>query len=326
MLRLGLPITLIVLALTAPASTSAADATLRAETPEGRPVVLAVTEEGGARCLSVAVGRGPARRTSPCAEPPGDPRADVRALHVVYRYRPEKLTIIHGIASSGTAGLRVTLGDGRERVVRPRSGGAYLEVLSGRPAVATVRALDARGIVRGAADLDPRATRIERGPFVLRDLRDERGAQAQLSAFTTRLFREGSTRRARHTCVAVSSRRRAPAAGTEPGYSGGSACTTSTRSIVVRYAADCGARRLLLFGIAPAVISRLTIFTASGARLATVSASFTRRIGRSGRAFALSRRHPGPLDRLEAYGRDGALLATVELSSVGSGCASSGRS
>lgn len=323
---LGAAICTIVALVAAPAA-HAQVTQLQAQTPGDRPVTLNARESSGLYCLSVAVGDETPRRTSPCAGRPPTAQADVRALHVVYRATPEKLGVLHGVLSDATAELRITLSDGREEIVRPQGAPrAYLHVFSGRARVAGVRAFDRAGRLRGAYDFDPRGVRPVRGPFTLFSTRDERNAPARVTAFTANLFGENSLSRRLHACMAVSAARDEPASGVEPGYSGGFACTTSRRRILVRYANGCPARRMLLYGMAPSAVRRLTLITAAGARLPVKMASFPGRMRRSGRAFVVSRPDPGRLSRLEAYGSDGERLASLALSGTGSGCGSSNRS
>lgn len=309
----------------APATAAAQTPTLQSTTPDDRAVALYVRDSGDLRCLSVAVGGEAPRRSAPCAAAPRNVHEDARGLRVVYRATPEKLAIIYGLVSSDTKSLKVRLGDGRLITIKP-SGGAYLRVLGGRAPVAAINALDARGVPRGAFDFDPRAVRFERGPFTLLSVPDERGNRGLLTAFTALLYRERSTRRALHACVAVSARRQVPAAFIEPGYSGGAACTTSTRRLVVKYAAGCEAKRVLLYGIAPTAVRTLTLVTESGRRIPARTARFTRQLKRSGRAFVISVPDPGRLARLDAFARDGQRIASVPLSAVGSGCGASSRS
>lgn len=324
--RLGCLLTASIAVLMATGA-SAQDGSLTSRTPDGRPVLLDIRDSGGQRCLSIRVGDGVPQRSAPCAEPPADPHADARALHVVYRGRPEKIAIIHGVASAKTAKLRVTLADGRQKIVRPRGPArAYLAVLSGRPAIATVRAYDRRGVLRGATTFDARAVKSIRGPFRLAGTRDERGRRAVVTGFTAPVYADRATRPSTHGCMAVAAVTPVPAPGIEPGYSGGFACTPSQRRIVVRYAAGCSARRILLYGVTPRVVRRLTLITASGARIAARTAAFPRRMGWSGRAFVVSRPDPGRLVRIEAYARNGVRVASVALSAVGSGCGSKSRS
>jgi hypothetical protein len=324
--RLGIVVATTV-SLAAPAAAAAQDASLTANTPQGRPVLLNVRDSGGLRCLSTKVGDEPVRRTSPCVAAPRNADEDARSLHVVYKGTPERLAIIHGTASSQSSTLRVTMRDGRRVLVRPQGpNGAYLRVVTGRPPIATVHALDRRGAVRGAADFDPRAVRPSRGPYRLRRTTDEHGALADLTAFTAKLYLDNSTRRQLHTCVGVSTRSRIPRSDIEPGYPGGSACTTSSRRVKVKFAASCEARRILVFGIAPTAVSRLTLVAASGKRFAAITARFTPLLKRSGRAFVFSLPDPGAIDRLEAYDRRGRRLVSLALSTAGSGCGSSSRS
>ena len=324
--RLGYLLTAWLAALMA-AGASAQSGSLTAQTPGGRPVVLDVQESGGERCLSVRVGGGSPQRSAPCAAPPTHAHADARALHVVYRGAPEKIAIVHGVASSGTAKLRITLADGRETTLRPRGPArAYLAVLSGRPAIGTVRAYDRRGVLRGATTFDARAVKPTRGPYRLAATRDERGRRAVITGFTAPVYPDRALRPVTHGCMGVSALAPVPVPGVEPGYSGGYACTPTRRRIVVRYAAGCTARRILLYGIAPRVVRRLTLITASGERIAVQTAAFPRRMGWSGRAFVVSRPDPGKLVRLEAYGPRGVRVASLPLDAVGSGCASKSRS
>ena len=324
--RLGYVLVTVTVMLAAPAAL-AQSTPLQSQTPDGRAVTLNARESGGLYCLSVAVGGETPRRTAPCAGPPPNAAADARALHVVYRARPEKVAVIHGILSPATAEMRITLADGREKIVRPNgSARAYLHVVRGRPRIATVRAFDRRGNLRGAADFDPRGVRKVRGPFTLFSTRDERNGRALVTAFTANLYREGSTRRSRHACMAITARRDLPAPGIEPGYSGGFACTPSRRRVIVRYAAGCATKRVLLYGLAPRAVRRMTLITAAGARLPVTMGTFPRRLRSPGRAFVVSRPDPGRLSRLEAYGPKGVRLASVPLSGTGSGCGSSNRS
>ncbi len=310
----------------APAA-AAQDAQLQAQTPQGRSVTLNVRASGSLRCMTVAIDGETPRRTAPCETPSTSPARDVRALHVVYRSAPERLAILYGIASARTAELHVTFADGRGAVLRPQtSERAYLLPLAGRARVTRVLAYDNRGTLQGAFDYDPRGVPAARGPFTLFGTTDERGGRALVTAFTARLYRENSTRRALHACMAISARRDIPTPNAEPGYSGGFACTTSRRRILVRYAAGCDARRLLLYGLAPTAVRRLTLITGAGERLPVRMSAFPRRMRRSGRAFVVSRRDLGRLARLDAYDAKGERLASVSLSGTGSGCGSSSRS
>lgn len=301
--------------------------TVRAQAPGGEPVTLTVRDSGGTRCMTITFADEPSRRTAACTPPPDDPHDDARALRAVYRGTPQKLTILYGTASSRTAELKVRLGDGRLETIRPdRQTGAYLRILTGRPAVATVNAHDASGALIGAADPDPRAVETVRGPFALMRTRDERGRRATVTAFAARIYRDRSTRRPLQACMAIGRRGAAPRSNVEPGYPGGSACTTSRRRITVRYTAGCSSRRILLYGIVPTAVARLRLITASGRRLNVATARFPARLRHPARAFVFSGRDPGGLSRMEAYSARGARLASLPLSAIGSACGSSSRS
>ena len=301
--------------------------TVTDKTPDGRTVTLTVREAGGQRCLSITHADEGARRTAPCAAPPKSAYEDARGLRAVYRGDPEKVTILYGTVSDGTRELKIRLGDGRLVAIRPdRRTGAYVRVISGRPPVATVNAHDASGALRGAADLDPRAVEAVRGPLSLMRTRDERGRRATVTGFVARIYREGSISRPRQACMGVVRRGSAPTSHAEPGYAGGSACTTSRRRVIVRFAAGCESRRLLLYGIVPTAVTRLRVITEKGARLNAELARFPRKLRHPVRAFVLSAPDPGQITRMEAYARDGKRLASLPLSGVGSGCGSSKRS
>ena len=297
------------------------------KTPQGRTVTLTVRDNGGERCLSITFADEGPHRSAPCLAPPKDAHDDARGLRAVYRSTPERVAILYGTVSSATAVLKVRMGDGRLEAIRPdRTYGAYLRVIGGRPPVATVNAHDASGALRGAADFDARAVQPARGPFALMRTRDERGGRATVTAFTARIYRERSTRRPLHACMGVVRRGAAPSQNLEPGFPGGWACTTSERRVLVRFSAGCGTRRLLLFGIVPAPVTRLRLITAAGARHDVPMARFPGKLRHPGRAFALSVPDPGPLSSLEAYARNGKRLVSLPLSEVGSRCASSSRS
>jgi hypothetical protein len=302
--------------------------TVTAQTPGGRQVTLTVRDSGGSRCLTITFAAEASRRTSACAPPPKDAHDDARAVHAVYRADPERISILHGTVSKETRQLKIRLGDGRLEVIRPdRDTGAFLHVISGRPAVATVNAHDAKGEIRGAADVDPRAVEPVRGPYPLFRTRDERGGRATVTVFRARIFRERSTSRPQQTCMGIGRRGAAPTSNIEPGYAGGSACTTSTRRVIVRYAAGCSAKRLILFGLVPTAVAELRLITAAGNRLPVQLERFPRALRHRGRAFVFSAPNPpSQLTRMEAYARNGDRLASLPLSGVGSGCGSKRRS
>ena len=300
--------------------------TVRAKSPDGRAVTLTVRDSGGSRCLSITYADDPARRTAPCAPPPKDFHDDARAVRAVYRAVPERITILYGTATKATRQLKLRMGDGRLVVIRPRASGAYLKVITGRPPVATVNAHDRAGRVRGAADADPRAVEPIRGPFPLMRTRDERGRRATATAFAARIYRERSTRRPLQACIGIGRRGAAPSSNLEPGYPGGSACTTSERRVIVRYAAGCAAKRLILYGIVPTAVTRLQLITARGERHSVRLERFPRKLRHRGRGFVFSDRNPGQVTSLDAYARSGDRIASLPLSGVGSGCGSSKRS
>jgi hypothetical protein len=326
--RLGLLIAWLLAALVAAPAALAAEATLRTQSPEGVPVELRVRDSGDLTCLTVVVATEEARRTAPCLARPSDGFADAAGVRVTYRATPEKLAIVYGILSAGTAELRMRLQDERLISVKPDPAAenvarAYVFVIHGRAAVASVQALDATAHPLGAADLDPRAVKKTRGPVRLMRTREETGRRADVLGFTADLYRPRSLRKRRAVCVTVGVT--VPRSLTEPGYTGGSACTFDRRRIVIKYAAGCADKRLLLFGYAPAVVARFTIVTAAGARLPADTVRF-HGLKISGRAFVLSRPDPGKLARLVVYARSGKRVASVPLSSVGSTCGSSSRS
>ena len=325
--RLGIT-TLATLAVLAATPAVAQDpVTVTDTTPDGRTVTLTVRDNGGQRCLSITHADESARRTAPCTAPPKDGHDDALGLRTVYRGDPEKISILYGTVSDRTRELKVRLGDGRLRVIRPnRRTGAYVHVISGRPPVATVNAHAPGGALIGAADLDPRAVEPLRGPFSLKRTRDERGRRATVVGFAARIYRERSLSRPLQACMGIVRRGSAPTSNAEPGYPGGSACTTSKRRIIVRFAAGCETKRLLLYGIVPTAVARLRVITARGARLNVDLARFPRRMRHPGRAFVLSAPDPGQITRMEAYARDGERIASLPLSGVGSGCGSSKRS
>ena len=325
--RVGIAAIAAVAGLAATPVVAQGPATATDKTPGGRTVVLTVRDNGGQRCMSITLADGAARRTAPCTAPPQDAHDDAAGLRVVYRGAPEKITILYGTVSGQTRLLKIRMGDGRLVQIRPnRRTGAYVRVISGRPAAATVNAHDASGAVRGAADIDPRAVEPVRGPFALMRTRDERGRRATVIGFSARIYRERSTSRPVQACMGIARRGAVPSSNLEPGYPGGSACTTSTRRVVVRYAAGCRTRRLLLYGIVPTAVAQLRLITANGQRLGVPLAKFPRRMRHRGRAFVFSAPDPGNVTRLEAYARSGDRLASLALSGVGSGCASSSRS
>lgn len=325
--RLGIAAIAATAALAAVPAAAQDPVTETARTPGGRTVTLTVRDSGGQRCLSITFAGEVARRTSPCSAPPKDAHDDALALRAVYRVDPERVSILYGTASRATRELKIRLGDGRLETIRPdRRTGAYVRVISGRPPVATVNAHDASGALRGAADLDPRAVKPIRGPFALMRTRDERGRRATVTGFTARIYRERSTSRPLQACMGIGRRGAAPSDNLEPGYPGGSACTTSRRRVVVRYAAGCATKRLLLYGIVPKPVTRLRLITNSGQRHDVPMALFPRAMRHPGRAFVFSAPDPGGLSRLEAYARNGERLASLPLSAIGSGCGSSKRS
>lgn len=319
----------VVAALVLPGAATAADATLRTETPGGRPVELRVRDSGALTCLTVVVGSETAKRTAPCLARPTDAFADAAGVRVTYRATPEKLAIVYGILTPETAELRLRLQDGRLISIKPQVGeygnlsSAYVFAIHGRPAIASAQALDTPGVARGAADIDVRAVKKTRGPVHLFTTREETGRRAGVDVFSADIYRPRSLRKSRATCVSVGVA--VPVSTLEPGYTGGSACTFKPRNIVVKFAAGCTAKRLLLFGLAPTAVAHFVVVTESGRRLRPTTARF-RKVGRSGRAFVLSTRDPGKLDRLDAYSRGGRRLASVPLASVGVSCGASSRS
>jgi hypothetical protein len=325
--RLGIAALAALAVLVATPAVAQNPVTVSAKTPGGRTVTLTVRDSGGQRCLSLTHAEEAPRRTAPCTAPPKDAHDDARGLGAVYRGDPEKIAILYGTVSGQTRELKVRLGDGRLLEIRPnRRTGAYLRVISGRPAVATVNAHDASGALRGAADLDPRAVEPIRGPFSLMRTQDERGRRATVTGFAARIYRERSISRPLQACMGIVRRGSPPTSNVEPGYAGGTACTTSTRRLIVRFAAGCESRRLLLFGIVPTAVARLRLITANGARHAVALARFPRAMRHPGRAFVFSATDPGQLTRLEAYARSGERIASLPLEGVGSGCGSSKRS
>lgn len=314
-------------ALVVAPATAQQPVTVSAQAPGGETVTLTVRDSGGLRCLSITFADEVSRRTAACVAPPDDAHDDARGLHALYRATPQKLTILHGTVSSRTKQLKVRLGDGRLEVIRPDPRtGAYLHVITGRPPVATVNAHDASGALRGGADLDPRAVEPVRGPFRLMRTRDERGRRAVVTAFAARIYRDRSTRRPLQACMGIGRRGGVPSSNVEPGYAGGSACTTSKRRVTVRYAAGCASKRILLYGIVPSAVTGLRLIAADGRRLNVEMARFPRKLRHPGRAFVFSGRDPRGLSRLDAYGRSGERLASLPLSAIGSGCGSSSRS
>jgi hypothetical protein len=325
--RLGIAAAAATAALATAPAVAQNPTTVSAKTPEGRTVTLTVRDSGGSRCQSITFADEAARRTSACAPPAKDGHDDARAVHAVYRVAPERITILYGSVSGATRELKIRLGDGRLEAIRPdRDSGAFLRVISGRPAVATVNAHDAKDALIGAADVDPRAVEPRRGPFALFRTRDERGQRVTVTAFTARIFRDRSTSRPLQACMGIGRRGSAPTSNIEPGYAGGSACTTSRRRVIVRYAAGCSAKRLILYGIVPTAVARLQLLTAAGARLPVQMERFPRALRHSGRAFVYSAPNPGQVTRLEAFARSGDRLASLALGGVGSGCGSSRRS
>jgi hypothetical protein len=156
--------------------------------------------------------------------------------------------------------------------------------------------------------------------------RDERGRRATVVGFAARIYRERSTSRPLQGCMGIVRRGAAPSSNLEPGYPGGSACTTSERRVVVRFAAGCESKRLLLYGIVPTAVTRLRLITEKGERHNVELARFPRPMRHSGRAFVFSAPDPGAVARMEAYARSGERIASLPLSGVGSGCGSSKRS
>ena len=316
----------------APATAVAQEPPHEAKSPDGQLVRLNVRDSNGLQCLSVQVGaETTATRTAPCAAPPADAKADVTGVRVVYRATPEKLTVVYGIASAQTARLQLRFGNGGLVEVRPQGARrTYLAVFRGRPPLASTRAVDAQGRDLAAADIDPRALTLKprRGPYTLRRILDERGNQSRFDAFTTPLLPPGALRRRRAVCVSVGDRNSVPRSNAEPGYAGGSACSFERGRIAVKFAAGCsGADRLVLFGIGPSIVRRYVLVLGSGARRELLTNRLPRKLRRPGyRAFIYSNFSPGPLDRLEAYGRGDKRLASLPLASVGSGCVSSRRS
>lgn len=325
--RLGIVIACAFLGGVTAQPAAAADDVLRDVTPGGAPVELTVRDTSAGVCLTVKAGDEAARRTSPCSPAPASAAADVTRVHVTYRARPEKISIVHGVLSPKTAVLQLRLGDNRLIELRPEGPArAYLAVFRGRPPVATARAVGPRGRDLAAADLDPRALKLEpRREATLHRTRDERGSRALLTAFTTPLLRPGSVRRSRAACVAVERISQIPDSNVEPGYAGGHACAFERGQIVVKYAAGCADNRVLLFGLAPVGVTRFDVVTANGRRTRLPTFRLPRRLRRSGRAFIFSRADPGALRRLEAYvGRR--RVASLPLTSVGATCGASSRS
>lgn len=325
MKRLGIAVLVLGGGLLPAGTGHAAPQTVRAATPEGRAAELRVREEGGLLCLTPVVGDETARRSAPCTAASSGAQEDPRRVRVTYRATPEALTVVYGTASSATRALLLTFAGGRSVLVRPEGEHrAYLAVVRGRPKLGSVRARDAGGRTIAAADFDPRALAPDGGTAFLARTRDERGVKAGLTAFRARLFGASGTRRTAQSCVALASLPGLPRPYVEPGYSGGSACTPSRRRIAAKFLADCGTRRLVLLGLAPSAISRLTLVTASGRRLAVPAYPVPRSAG-GGLAFLLSGRDPGRLARLDAYSASGRRVS-VTLAGVGGGCSAAASS
>jgi hypothetical protein len=303
-------------AIAAPPRTGAPATAVETQAPGGATVrLLAQDAATGGLCLDVAVDQT-VREDGVCPRPSQTAADDLRPRLV----RAGGHTVLYGAVSNATATVELTLSTGRRVRAATQRGrdyrGAwaarvrfYVAAVAGEPTVAAVRALDARGRTRAAADVNRLALPPRRGRAVLASVVDETGHAAELLALDTRILtptRSRPDRRTRALCVGLRSR--------EPSSSatGRAICTTRPRQLEVRFAADCGTGRTILYGVVPSIVRRVDVVLAGGAQRRMRVIAVPRRLGHRSRGVVLVLER-GSAESVIGYDARGRRLATIQL-------------